>query len=74
MKWKLNIIKNIVTPVEVEADDLIDAVKKAYETIPEIDTDHGKVGYMVDTTPSDSQIEWYKDQKGNKNRKNDLEI
>ena len=61
MKWKLNIIKNIVTPVEVEADDVIDAVKKAYELIPEIDTDHGKVGYMVDTIPSQSLIKWRKD-------------
>lgn len=61
MKWKLNIIKNIVTPVEVEADDVIDAVKKAYELIPEIDTDHGKVGYMVDTTPSQSLIKWRED-------------
>ena len=61
MKWKLNIIKNIVTPVEVEADDVIDAVKKAYELIPEIDTDHGKVGYMVDTIPSQSLIKWRED-------------
>lgn len=61
MKWKLNIIKNIVTPVEVEADDVIDAVKKAYELIPEIDTDHGSVGYRIDTTPSQSQIKRRKD-------------
>ena len=55
MKWKMNIIKNVVTPVEVEADEIWEAVHKAYALIPDIDTDHGKVGYIVDTTPSDSQ-------------------
>ena len=58
MKWKLNVLKTISTPIEVEADDLISAVDKAYAIIPEIDTDHGRVGYTVDTTPSDSLIKW----------------
>ena len=60
MKWKMNIIKNVVTPVEVEADDLCEALEKARALIPEIDTDHGKVGYAVDTTPSDSLMNWAK--------------
>jgi len=58
MKWKLNVLKTISTPIEVEADDLISAVEKAYDIIPEIDTDHGRVGYAVDTTQSDSLIKW----------------
>ena len=60
MKWKLNIIKQIVTPIEVEAEDLGEALEKTWALIPEIDTDHGKVGYAVDTTPSDSLIKWAK--------------
>lgn len=60
MKFKLNIVKQIVTPIEVEADDILEAVHKAYGLIPETDTDHGKVGYTVDATPSDSMIKWYK--------------
>ena len=56
--WKLKIIKTISTPIEVEADDLISALSKAYAIIPEIDTDHGQVGYAVDTTPSKSLIKW----------------
>ena len=58
MKWKLNVLKTISTPIEVEADDLISAVDKAYAIIPEIDTDRGQVGYAVDTTASDSLIKW----------------
>ena len=54
MKWKMNIVKNIVTPVEVEAENLGEAL------IPEIDTDHGKVGYIVDASPSDSLMNWAK--------------
>ena len=60
MKWKLNIIKQIVTPIEVEAEDLGEALEKTWALIPEIDTDHGKVGYAVDTTPSRSLIKWAK--------------
>ena len=60
MKWKLNIIKQIVTPIEVEAENLGEALEKTWALIPEIDTDHGKVGYAVDTTPSRSLIKWAK--------------
>ena len=60
MKWKLNIIKQIVTPIEVEAEVLGEALEKTWALIPEIDTDHGKVGYAVDTTPSRSLIKWAK--------------
>ena len=62
----MNIIKNVVTPVEVEADDLCEALEKARALIPEIDTDHGKVGYAVDTTPSRSLMNWYDDKKVSK--------
>ena len=65
MKWKFNIVKKTVTPVEVEADDLGEALEKVYALIPEIDTDHGKVEYIVDTTPSKSLIKWYDDKKVN---------
>ena len=50
----MNIVKNIVTPVEVEAENLGEAL------IPEIDTDHGKVVYIVDACPSDSLMNWAK--------------
>ena len=60
MKWKMNIVKCIVTPVEVEADDLCEALEKTWALIPEIDTGHGKVGYAIDTTPSRSLIKWAK--------------
>ena len=56
----MNIVKNIVTPVEVEAENLGEAVEKAYTLIPEIDTDHGKVSYIVDACPSDSLMNWAK--------------
>ena len=58
MKWKLNVLKTISTPIEVEADDLISAVDKAYAIIPEINTDRGQVGYAVDTTASKDLIKW----------------
>ena len=61
MKWKFNIVKQIVTSIEIDADNFAEALNKAYELIPEIDTDHGKVGYMVDTIPSQSLIKWRKD-------------
>lgn len=60
MKWKFNIKKEIVTPIEVEADDVMSAVEKVHDLIPQIDTDHGKISYCVDTTPSSSQINWAK--------------
>ena len=63
MKFKLNIVKQIVTPIEVEADDILEAVHKAYALIPETDTDHGKVGYTVDATPSDSMIKWHQEKE-----------
>ena len=58
MKWRFNVVKTIVTPVEIEAEDFADAIKKAYALIPDIDTDHGSINYVVDTTPSDSLIPW----------------
>lgn len=61
MKWKFNIVKQIATPIEIEADNFAEALNKAYGLIPEIDMDHGKVGYMVDTSPSQSQIKWRDD-------------
>ena len=63
MKYKLNIVKQIVTPIEVEAEDIMEASCKAYALIPETDTDHGNVEYIIDTKPSASMIKWYKDKK-----------
>lgn len=67
MKYKLNIVKQIVTPIEVEAEDIMEAAYKAHALIPETDTDHGKVEYIIDTKPSASMIRWYEDKKDNKN-------
>jgi hypothetical protein len=58
MKWTFNVVKTIVTPIEIEAENFADAIKKAYAQIPDVDTDHGRISYMVDTTPSDSLIPW----------------
>ena len=58
MKWKFNIRKEIITPIEVEADNWTSAVEKVNDLIPQIDTDHGEISYCVDTTPSSSQIKW----------------
>ena len=63
MKYKLNIVKKIVTPIEVEAEDIIEAAYKAHALIPETDTDHGKVEYIIDTGPSASMIKWYDEKK-----------
>ena len=62
MKWKLNIVKNIVTPIEVETDDLLEAVSKAYKLIPTTDKERAKAEYMVDTTPSTDLIKWAEDK------------
>lgn len=66
MKWKMNIIKNVVTPVEVEADDLCEALEKTRALIPENDTDHGKVGYTIDTTHRDRLLNGMMTKKVNK--------
>lgn len=42
MKWTFNVVKTIVTPIEIEAEDFADAIKKAYAQIPDVDTDHGR--------------------------------
>lgn len=61
MKWKLNIVKQIVTPIEIEADNFAEALDKARALQTEVGTDHGSVGYFIDTTPSQSQIKWRED-------------
>ena len=58
MKWKFNIVKTIMTPVEIEAESFPDALEKVNNFKYEVDTDHGEVNYLVDTTPSDSIIKW----------------
>lgn len=58
MKWKFNIVKTITTPVEIEAESFPEALEKVKNLKYEVDTDHGKVNYLVDTTPSDSLIKW----------------
>ena len=58
MKWKFNIVKTITTPVEIEAESFPEALDKVNNLKYEVDTDHGKVNYLVDTTPSDSLIKW----------------
>ena len=59
MKWKFNIVKTITTPVEIEAESFPEALKKVHNlNYDEVDTDHGEVNYLVDTTPSDSLIKW----------------
>ena len=60
MKWKFNIVKTITTPVEIEAESFPDALEMVNNLKYEVDTDHGKVNYLVDTTPSDSLIKWAK--------------
>ena len=61
MKWKFNIVKQIATPIEIEADNFAEALDKARALQTEVDTDHGSVGYFIDTTPSQSLIKWRKD-------------
>ena len=58
MKWKFNIVKTITTPVEIDAESFPDALEKVNNLKYEVDTDHGVVNYLVDTTPSDSLIKW----------------
>ena len=58
MKWKFNIVKTIVTPIELEAENFVEALSKAQTLASEVDTDHGTVNYTIDTKPSDSQIKW----------------
>ena len=58
MKWKFNIVKTITTPVEIDAESFPEALEKVKNLKYEVDTDHGKVNYLVDTTPSDSLIKW----------------
>ena len=58
MKWKFNIVKSITTPVEIEAESFPEALNKVSNLKYEVDTDHGEVNYLVDTTPSDSLIKW----------------
>ena len=58
MKWKFNIVKQIVTPIEIEADNFGEALNKARALETEIDTDHGRVAYCIDTIPSWPQITW----------------
>ena len=61
MKWKFNIVKQIVTPIEIEADNFAEALDKAQALQTEVDTDHGSVKYCIDTTPSQSLIKWRDD-------------
>ena len=63
MKWKLNIIKKITTPIEIEAEDFVDAITKARNYIDEGDLDNGVVNVEIDTTPSASLIRWLDDKK-----------
>lgn len=63
MKWKLNIIKKITTPIEIEAGDFVDAITKARNYIDEGDLDNGVVNVEIDTTPSASLIRWLDDKK-----------
>lgn len=48
MKKRVNIIKTITVPVEIDAEDMIDAVKQLWAMIPNLDTDSGKVEYSFD--------------------------
>lgn len=53
MKYKIRLVKTISTPVEIEAKTQIEALKKAFEMMPETDFDHGDCKFSVDFTPVD---------------------
>ena len=50
-KYNIRLVKSIYTPVEVEAENMHEALKKAFAMMPETDLDHGDFKYTVDFTP-----------------------
>lgn len=59
MKWKFNIVKTITTPIEIDAESFSEALDKLKKlNSDEIDTDHGKVSYIIDAKPSGHLIKW----------------
>ena len=53
MKYKVRLVKSIYTSVEIEAENNMEALKKAFEMMPKTDLDHGDCKYTVDFTPDD---------------------
>ena len=50
-KYNIRLVKSIYTPVEIEAENMHEALKKAFAMMPETDLDHGDCKYTVDFTP-----------------------
>ena len=52
-KYNIRLVKSIYTPVEIEAENMHEALKKAFAMMSETDLDHGDCKYTVDFTPED---------------------
>ena len=52
-KYNIRLVKSIYTPVEIEAENMHEALKKAFAMMPDTDLDHGDCKYTVDFTPVD---------------------
>ena len=52
-KYNIRLVKSIYTPVEIEAENMHEALKKAFAMMPDTDLDHGDCKYTVDFTPED---------------------
>ena len=50
-KYNIRLVKSIYTPVEIEAENMHEALKKAFAMMPDTDLDHGDCKYTVDFTP-----------------------
>ncbi len=51
MKYNIRLVKSIYTPVEIEADNMHEALKKAFSMMQDADLDHGDCKYTVDFSP-----------------------
>lgn len=56
MKYKVRLVKSIYTPVEIEAENNMEALKKAFEMMSKTDLDHGECKYTVDFTPDENFV------------------
>ena len=50
-KYNIRLVKSTYTPVEIEAENMHEALKKAFAMMPDTDLDHGDCKYTVDFTP-----------------------
>ena len=60
MKFNIRLVKTIYTPVEIEAQDMMEALKKAFDMMPNTDLDHGECKFTVDFSHCDN-IKWRED-------------